>query len=164
MGNLAPLPRWERLGEGGKACSQKSSGLLASLTVRLLIVWVCIPNAMLTRNHPVQYGFLMSIVFYRCPIFMVHSRKPLNHLISGPLAGAHSRYARPLIGLRDVPMELSRLRSRSAYQAPSSRPPSGFAPLGQLSRKIAKTAISVPNRRRLISQPVRPYRKKGEHL
>jgi len=51
-------------------------------------------------------------------------------------------------------MELSRLRSRSAYQAPSSRPPSGFAPLGRLSRKIAKPAISAPSRRRLISQPV----------
>jgi len=57
--------------------------------------------------------------------------------ISGPLAGAHSRFARPLIGLRDDPIELSRLRSRSAYQAQSSRPPSGFAPLARLARKIA---------------------------
>ena len=79
--------------------------------------------------------------------------------ISGPLAAARSAFGRPLIGLRDVPMELCRLRSRSAYQAPSNRPPSGFAPLGRLSRKIAKPAISVPNRRRLISQPVRQENK-----
>jgi len=38
---------------------------------------------------------------------------------------------------RDVPMEFFRLRSRSAYQTPSSRPPSGFAPLGLLARQIA---------------------------
>ena len=79
----------------------------------------------------------------------------ITPMISGPLAAARSRCARPLIGLRDVPMEFSRLRSRSAYQTPSSRPPSGFAPLGRLSREIAKAAIPVPNRRRLISQPVR---------
>ena len=41
------------------------------------------------------------------------------------------------IGLRDVPIEFDRLRSRSAYQTQSSRPPSGFAPLGRLARKIA---------------------------
>jgi hypothetical protein len=41
------------------------------------------------------------------------------------------------IGLRDVPIEFHRLRSRSAYQTQSSRPPSGFAPLGRLARKIA---------------------------
>jgi len=54
--------------------------------------------------------------------------------ISGPLAAARSALGRPLIGLRDVPMELSMLRSRSAYQALSGRPPLGFAPIGRLAR------------------------------
>ena len=58
-------------------------------------------------------------------------------LISGPLAVARSRFAHPLIVLRDVPIEFNGLRSRSAYQTQSSRPPSGFAPLGRLARKIA---------------------------
>jgi len=43
----------------------------------------------------------------------------------------------PLIGLRDEPIEFDRSRSRSAYQTQSSRPPSGFAALGWLARKIA---------------------------
>jgi len=68
--------------------------------------------------------------------------KPAAHLlarpISGPLAAARSACGRPLIGLRDVPMEFYRLRSRSAYQAPSSRLPSGFVPLDRLSRNIAE--------------------------
>ena len=38
------------------------------------------------------------------------------------------------IGLRDEPIEFDRRRSRSAYQTQSSRPPSGFAPLGRLAR------------------------------
>ena len=50
---------------------------------------------------------------------------------------AHSRCAGALIGLRDEPIELDRRRSRSAYQAQSSRPPSGFAALGRLARKFA---------------------------
>jgi hypothetical protein len=39
--------------------------------------------------------------------------------------------------LRDEPIELDSLRSRSAYQAQSSRPLSGFALLGRLARQIA---------------------------
>jgi hypothetical protein len=38
------------------------------------------------------------------------------------------------IGLRDESIEFDSRRSRSAYQPQSSRPPSGFAPLGRLAR------------------------------
>ena len=50
------------------------------------------------------------------------------------------------IGLRDDSIELDRLRSRSAYQAQSSRPPSGFATLGRLgAAHLAARYVSYQN-------------------